>query len=262
VEGVFSVAQTSYVNTTVTLSTDRALDGSRIQSRFIVLGLLFLAGSIAWADRLALSIAAPVIMEERGWSKTDLGIVFSAFSTGYLILQIPAGRLADKFGGLRILGFAILIWSLLSGLFPIVATTIVTITLVRLLLGLSQGAFGPCQASIISQYFRKDETSKAVGIANCGVFGGQMITPLLGAWIVVTWGWPQLFYVFAAAGATWCVLVFVFQYFTKGREPPAQAETEEQNTKEAGSSWALLLNSSVWVAALAFIPSIYGLWLF
>lgn len=60
--------------------------------------LLFSGTFINAIDRACLSSAAPVMMQELGLDEAQMGVVLSAFFWFYLIMNIPAGRLADKYG--------------------------------------------------------------------------------------------------------------------------------------------------------------------
>jgi MFS family permease len=53
-------------------------------------------------------------MKEFGWNAGQWGVILSAFFVGYLILQIPAGWLSDKFGGKRVLASGVAWWSLFT----------------------------------------------------------------------------------------------------------------------------------------------------
>ena len=53
---------------------------------------------VNYLDRTVLGIAAPYLTKELGLTAAALGIVFSAFSWSYALLQIPGGIFLDRFG--------------------------------------------------------------------------------------------------------------------------------------------------------------------
>ncbi len=53
---------------------------------------------VNYLDRTVLGIAAPYLTKELGLTAASLGIVFSAFSWSYALLQIPGGIFLDRFG--------------------------------------------------------------------------------------------------------------------------------------------------------------------
>src|SRR3974377_930817 len=54
---------------------------------------MFLMSSIAYLDRVNISIAGAAIQKDYGLSDIQLGYVFSAFVIGYALFQAPGGRL-------------------------------------------------------------------------------------------------------------------------------------------------------------------------
>src|SRR5215471_11422758 len=78
--------------------------------RYRIVGLIFLLALINHIDRANISIAAPVMMRELGWSEALFGVVFSAFLWGYTIIQLPGGYIADRFGG-KLIPYLCLGWS-------------------------------------------------------------------------------------------------------------------------------------------------------
>ena len=70
--------------------------GSR---RFAVYGGLFLLTFVSYVDRVNLSVTAAPIAATFRLSPIQLGYVFSAFLWTYVLLLIPMGIAADRFGG-------------------------------------------------------------------------------------------------------------------------------------------------------------------
>ncbi|HKT93134.1 MAG TPA: MFS transporter, partial [Paraburkholderia sp.] len=84
----------------------------RSKMRWWVAGLMWAAIAINYIDRTVLSAAAPKIQAGFHLDAMQMGIVMSAFFWSYALLQLPAGILADRFGQKKVLGFAVLWWSL------------------------------------------------------------------------------------------------------------------------------------------------------
>jgi hypothetical protein len=65
-----------------------------------IIGLLVFANTmICYFDRVNFSVAAPTIMKLFHWDMGILGLAMSMFGVGYILTQIPAGLLGDRFGG-------------------------------------------------------------------------------------------------------------------------------------------------------------------
>ena len=69
----------------------------------VVLMLLCAMYFITYLDRVNVSTAAAGFSKEFGLSKTEIGLVFSAFAYPYLVFQIIGGWVSDKFGARRTL---------------------------------------------------------------------------------------------------------------------------------------------------------------
>src|SRR5207249_4369887 len=79
------------------------------QATNIVLGLLCLMYLLTYLDRVNIStaVASDQFLKEIPLTKTQAGLIFSAFAYPYLLFQIIGGWVADKFGprlGLTVCG--------------------------------------------------------------------------------------------------------------------------------------------------------------
>ncbi len=82
--------------------------------RFKVVFLSFLAVFICYIDRVNISVAIIPMQDQFGWSELQVGIILGSFYFGYMITMILGGYLADKYGGKKVLGYGLLIWSLFT----------------------------------------------------------------------------------------------------------------------------------------------------
>ena len=66
--------------------------------RWTICGLLFFATTVNYLDRQVLSLLAPSLSEEFGWSNSDYANITAVFQFVYAISMIFAGRIIDKLG--------------------------------------------------------------------------------------------------------------------------------------------------------------------
>lgn len=59
-----------------------------------------------------MSVALIPMANELGWSTAQRGFVSAAFFWGYAATQIPAGYIATKIGGAKVLLLGVAVWSL------------------------------------------------------------------------------------------------------------------------------------------------------
>ena len=57
------------------------------------------------------------------WDEAEQGIILGMFFYGYVLTQLPGGRLAELFGGKWLYGLGVLITSVLTLLTPLAANT-------------------------------------------------------------------------------------------------------------------------------------------
>lgn len=166
--------------------------------------LCFAAVLISYLDRTNISVAAIAMQEQLGWDEATKGVVLSSFFIGYLLLQVVAGSLANRFGGRIVLGVAVLWWSLFTALTPPAAfASFAMLIAARIALGLGEAAVFPGSINMIGRWVPAEQKSRAVALFSSGLSLGTVIALPLTAWIVRTWGWPMAFYAFGAIGIVW-----------------------------------------------------------
>jgi ACS family glucarate transporter-like MFS transporter len=194
-----------------TLNPDKALHSSPAKARWWVIFLLFTGTFINAIDRASLSTAAPNMMAELGMDPGMMGIALSAFFWSYIIMNIPAGGLADKYGAKRVLGWAAGLWSVCSALTG-VATQCLQVVLARIGVGVGEAASFPVNARIVTNSFPPEERGTAVGCYTCGLRLGFALTPILMACLISKWSWRFAFYVTGVGSLLWVVLwCFTYQ---------------------------------------------------
>ena len=176
--------------------------------RFVALGLICMTLGIASAERSGLAVAAPELSVALNLGPSDLGWLFSAFSWTYVVAQIPAGLLVERFGVRPIIGSGLAISALcsllmaLAGAPQLLTYAWVLILIARLLLGVSQSPLGGSSGMVLATWFPKQERGVAGAIyASMPYFAIAIFNPLL-AWVVNHLGWAMSFVVLALLGMT------------------------------------------------------------
>lgn len=173
--------------------------------RYEVILLLFVMMIINQGDRATLSIAGASVSQELGLNHAEMGWLFSAFAWAYMLLQLPGGLAIDRFGSVKVLGLAILVWSIFTAAIGSVALMPVGVAFfavfaLRFMVGVAEAPCFPANSKIVSMWFPTAERGTATAIFNASqYFAAVVFTPLL-AWISTRWGWPWIFYVMGAAG--------------------------------------------------------------
>jgi ACS family glucarate transporter-like MFS transporter len=183
----------------------------RTNYRFVVLALITLVLTLSTADRATLSVAGVGMGKDLGFGSVQLGYLFSAFSWAYVLGQVPAGWLGDKFGSKVTMFFGLLMWSVVTVAMGFVWPSSFAFTILlglRFLLGIFETPVGPSSGRVIAGWFPSDERGKAGAIFNSAQYLSLAVfTPLMG-WLAYTFSWH---YVYIVMGALGIVLAIVWQ---------------------------------------------------
>ncbi|WP_350291538.1 MFS transporter [uncultured Croceitalea sp.] len=190
--------------------------------RWYIVGTIFLATTINYIDRQALSVAAPVIKEDLGLSNEQYGWIVSAFLLAYAIMQLASGIVIDKIGTKKGFSLAVVWWSIANMLHAF-GNSMASLGLFRFLLGIGEAGNYPAAMKAISEWFPKREKSKAVGILNMGPGMGAIIAPPLMAWLILAFGWKLAFVITGALGFVWLIL-WKWIYYSPDKHPKISRE--------------------------------------
>ena len=172
--------------------------------RFKVIFLSFLAVSICYIDRVNISVAIIPMQEQFGWSEFQAGIILSSFYFGYMFTLIIGGYLADKYGGKKVLGYGLLIWSFFTIITPFFAYSgLWWLILIRILMGLGEGITFPSWHAIYARWIPFNERTRAVAFTNSGIAAGTLFGYVVAALIIAKYSWEWVFYLFGILGIFW-----------------------------------------------------------
>lgn len=174
----------------------------RSERRWWILALLFLITVINFIDRQTLSVLAPRLKEIFGFSSTEYGRIVAAFQFGMMAGEFPMGALMDRMGVRFGFTFAVLWWSLATGLHS-VGRNIWHFGLFRFWMGTGECGNFSGGMKVVSQWFDRNDRAFAVGIFNSGTMVGSMIAPPLIVWLQFRYGWQWAFVFPAVAGCVW-----------------------------------------------------------
>jgi MFS family permease len=230
----------------------------------IVLALLCLMYFITYLDRVNVSTAAAGFGPEFKLSKTEIGLVFSAFAYPYLVFQIIGGWVSDRFGSKRTLIACGILWAAATALTGL-AGGLVSMLVARLLLGLGEGATFPAATAAMSHWVVKEKRGFAQGITHAASRIGNAVAPPIIVAVMATQGWRTSFYVCAAISFAWVALwalSFTEHPNQHPRITPEELATLPQpKAKSSAVPWGPLFKR---MAPVTIVYFCYGwtLWLF
>ena len=107
------------------------------RARNVVLFFAITLAIITYLDRVCISQAAPMMQEELGLTKIQMGYAFSAFGWAYAMFEIPGGWLGDRIGPRKVLMRVVAMWSLFTA-FTGWAWNLASLTACRFLFGVGE----------------------------------------------------------------------------------------------------------------------------
>ena len=186
--------------------------------RWTIGGLLFLSTVINYIDRQTLSVLAPALKEEYGWTNSDFALVIIAFRVAYTIGQGGAGRFLDAVGTRTGLTITVAFYSV-AAMLTSLAGGLRSFCFFRFLLGAGEGGNWPGATKAVAEWFPRRESGWAVALFDSGSSIGAAVAPLLAVGLLHTFGtWRPVFLLTGALGFIWLVM-FRRLYFPPERHP-------------------------------------------
>ena len=257
---VNSVSQTESVFSKPTTRKSRV--------RWFVLFLISVMYLITYMDRANISVTAQAMSVEFGLSKTEMGLVFSAFAWAYALGQVPGGWLADHFGPKKVLLSIVSFWSLMTAVTAMVSGFF-SLFIVRFVFGLGEAGAFPTASRAMQLWFPKQERGFIQGVTHCFSRLAVAVTPFVAVAIMSAFGWRWVFYSFALIGALWAIW-FAIVYRNRPQEHSGVNAAELdyiRGTKDAAIHstdrqtvpWKRIMTSpNMWYIAAAYFCFFYG----
>jgi ACS family hexuronate transporter-like MFS transporter len=167
--------------------------------RFKIVALLAIAIALNYLDRQNFPLVVSEVGKEIPISNQQYSQLQSLFLFAYAISYAAGGRIIDWLGARLGYTLMIVIWSWANGMHGL-ATSVGSLAVFRVLLGLGEGAAYPGAAKAVSEWFPPKERSWAFGVFNSGSSIGSVIAPPLIALIVSLSNWRWVFFATGLAG--------------------------------------------------------------
>lgn len=177
--------------------------------RWFVLALIFCIYMIAGADRSNIGMVVPYIKESFHMTNTDIGAMASFFYIAYAIVQIPAGYLYGKCGVKKLYSLAIVLTSLATLVMGL-SNSALHLKSARAILGFAEGPINIGSLTTINRWFPTQEKGIATGVFMASIKFAPAFVPPACAWIIMMYGWREVFYIFAVPGIFFALLWWIF----------------------------------------------------
>jgi predicted MFS family arabinose efflux permease len=189
------------------------------QKTLLILGL---AGFVVMADNWVVSPILPSISKDIGVSVASASLIISAYMIPFGLFQLFFGYLADKFGKRQVISFAMVFFTIATGLCSI-GTGLNDLTVYRALTGVFAASVMPISLALIGDIFPINERQTAIGTFLGISFLGQGLSMAIGGSIAYFLNWHGVFMIYAILSVVVTALLL-----TIGRSIPS---TKNENSK-------------------------------
>ena len=231
-------------------------------------GVFFAGNILLWADRSNFSVAAAAWAKEYDWTPSTIGLMLSAFSLGYLIMQPLGGWLADRFGPRRAFSVSMAGWSLWVLLTPVAPTILWLTAAFRVLLGVSEAPYNSAVTAAIAKAVPSDTRR---GTFNAFIQSGAQFGPaagvfFAGAILSLTGSPAAIFIVFAGVGFLFAGLWWLYVRRYADPAPTGDQARTTEAKERAGQSvvptMKLLTTKRLWPLYIGYFALPYCQYIF
>lgn len=243
-------------------------------ARWGVVGLLFLATTINYMDRVTLGTASVRVTTELGLSNEQYGHLELAFGWAFAAGSFCFGLLADRVRVAWLYPAVLGLWSLMGVLTGWIQG-FSELLVCRALLGFFEAGHWPCAVRTTMSVLSDRERTLGNSILQAGSSVGAVITPQVMKWLMTDepGSWRQSFMVVGCIGFVW-ILPWVFVANGGNIKPPegegtALCARDGRPLEGVGSEetlWAILTSKRFWAVAVLITGAqmvwhLYRVWL-
>jgi predicted MFS family arabinose efflux permease len=214
-----------------------------VTNRWAVLALIMAAQTTANVGPLGIPSIAPLIRESLDLSVTQAGSFLSAYYIGPMLMSLPAGWLADRWGarGAMVLGQALIAVGL--GAVAVAPSFSFMIT-IMVLAGAGYGVLNPTTTKAGMAWFPPRQRATIVGLKQVGLPCGGAVGALVMPPLALAFGWRTA--VAFAAAVVGALALLTWALYRDLPEPeagtPAPART---------GFWTVMRNRDLWLVSVS-----------
>jgi sugar phosphate permease len=223
---------------------------------------------VAYMDRMNISFAmAGGMNKDLHLSMARSGLAAGIFFIGYMLLQVPAGHIAEHKSAKKYIFWAILAWGTFSLLTGFVHSAW-QLMVMRFLLGVAEGGVYPALLVLVSKWFPTKEIGRANALFLTSLPLSTVLTNPISGWIVSRYDWRWLFFVEGALSllliVIWVPMISDSPHTAKWisseekeyLEETLNAERTARERAFGGGNWSykqLLTDKNLWLMVLLII---------
>ncbi|XP_050423926.1 putative inorganic phosphate cotransporter [Adelges cooleyi] len=153
------------------------------------------------------------------WDETKQSTVLSSFFSLHMIMQIPGGILAQRYGAKNVVGISNGLAAILSFAIPLSAKIdYKVLAAIRLIQGFTSGAVWPAMHTMTAKWIPVHERSRFVS-AYLGSSIGAAVTYIMCGYVIAMFGWESVFHLTGVLGLLWYICWTILIYESPAEHP-------------------------------------------
>ena len=251
--------------------------GAIKKAKFRLMPLILLMYLLAFIDRSNIGMAALTMNQSLGLTPEHFGFAVGIFSFGYILFEIPSNVLLERYGARFWLARIMITWGIISMAMAF-AQGVVTLSILRFLLGVAEAGLAPGIVFYLTTWFPKKELAKVFSIYYLGVPLAAIIANPISGYILDNFhnvggleSWQWLFLIEGCPPVILSVVVFLYltdkpskASWLKPEERQAYQglmEKDQEATLSAGHSGfrEMIKDRRVWLLGMAYFFTVIGL---
>lgn len=206
-----------------------------------LLAVLTALNVLNFVDRILISALAPLLIEELGLSRAQIGLLAGfGFVVLYSLVGLFLGVAADRRRRVPLVAGGLALWSAMTALSG-AARGFAGLALPRLFVAVGEATLAPSALSMLGDAFPRRRLALANGVYYAGIPLGSAAGLVAASWIAPRYGWRACFYVLGGLGVVAAAALLALREPARSGAPAAAAATRPP-----------ILRSAVEVARAAF----------
>jgi len=192
----------------------------------------FITYSLAYLDRSNFGFAAAGGMaDDLGITPSMSSLLGSLFFLGYFFFQIPGSHYAATKSAKKLIFWSLIFWSALAAATGMVSN-VNTLIVIRFLLGVVESAVMPSMLILLSNWFTKEERSRANTFLILGNPATVLWMSVVSGYLIDALGWREMFIIQGVPGILWAFIWWKI-VDEKPKDAKWMSEQEKADLEEA-----------------------------
>jgi MFS transporter, DHA2 family, multidrug resistance protein len=203
------------------IANPRSEDSAKLDSRLLkIIAFYMLAPMMAALDTTVVNVAQRTFVDEFSSTQAIVAWTMTAYTLSLAAVIPLTSWAANRFGTKRLALGSVLLFSL-GSLLCAAASNLMLLVTFRALQGLGGGILLPLTFTILTREAGPGRLARALAIGGVPMFIAPICGPILGGWLIGSFGWQWIFLVNVPIG----LITFVLAGLVLPKDEPASAES-------------------------------------